>query len=218
LGGFSAAERGAFDHNHHPAPDLGMDRMGMDRGGVSGGGVGGMDRMDRMMDRGGGGVGVGGGPMMDRSGLDRPMMMDRTGGGGGGPHARSRSASRGFPSRTAGPAGPGYHSLDRDRDGYGTDRDGSFMPIDRPRERSLDRGLVGGGMDYGGGGGPPYGSGGGYGRRDRSLDRGRDPMLDPDDGLYTGRGGVGGDMVGPVHRSTRLSPNPVSLQRDAYIR
>ena len=188
-----------------------MDRMGMDRGVVGGGGVGGgMDRMDRMVDRGGGG----GGPMMDRTGgLDRPMMMDRTGGGGGpgGPHARSRSASRGFPSRTA-PAGPGYHSLDRDRDGYGTDRDGSFMPIDRPRERSLDRGL-GGGMDYGG---PPYGGGGGggYGRRDRSLDRGRDPMLDPDDGLYTGGRG---DM-GPVHRSTRLSPNPVSLQRDAYIR
>jgi hypothetical protein len=155
---------------------------------------------------------------MDRTGggggLDRPMMMDRSGGGGGvgGPHARSRSASRGFPSRTA--PGPGYHSLDRDRDGYGTDRDGSFMPIDRPRERSLDRGLGGGGMDYG----PPYGSGvggggGGYGRRDRSLDRGRDPMLDPDDGMYTGR-----DLVGPVHRSTRLSPNPVNLQRDGYIR
>jgi hypothetical protein len=65
-------------------------------------------------------------------------------------------------------------------------------------------------MDYG----PPYGSGagGGYGRRDRSLDRGRDPMMDPDDGLYTGR------EMGPVHRSTRLSPNPINLQRDAYIR
>ena len=57
-------------------------------------------------------------------------------------------------------------------------------------------------MDYG----PPYS---GYGRRDRSLDRGRDPMLDPDDGLYTGR-----DLA---HRSTRLSPNPVNLQRDAYM-
>ena len=58
-------------------------------------------------------------------------------------------------------------------------------------------------------GGPPYSGGGGYGRRDRSLDRGRDPMLDPDDGLYTGR-----DLA---HRSTRLSPNPVNLQRDAYM-
>ena len=146
--------------------------------------------MDRGMDR-----------PMDR--MNRPMdpSMDRA-----GPHARSRSASRGFPSRTT--TGQGYHSLDRDRDGYGGDRD-SFMPIDRPRERSLDRA----GMEYGQ---PPGGYGGGpgttagYGRRERSLDRGRDPMLDPDDGLYTGR-----DM-GP-HRSTRLSPNPATLQRDSYI-
>ena len=148
-----------------------------------------LDRMDRGMDRG-----------LDR-GMDRPLDrgMDRT---GPGPHARSRSASRGFPTRTS-TGGPGYHSLDRDRDGYGGDRD--FMPIDRPRDRSLDRpgGPAGPGMDYG----PPY-SGGTYGRRDRSLDRGRDPMSDPDDGLYRDR---------DVHRSTRLSPNPISLQRDAYM-
>ena len=145
--------------------------------------------MDRGMDRG-----------LDR-GMDRPLDrgMERP---GPGPHARSRSASRGFPTRTS-TGGPGYHSLDRDRDGYGGDRD--FMPIDRPRDRSLDRpgGPPGPGMDYG----PPY-SGGTYGRRDRSLDRGRDPMSDPDDGLYRDR---------DVHRSTRLSPNPISLQRDAYM-
>merc|ERR1711988_1996510 len=101
--------------------------------------------MDRTIDRG-----------MDR-GIDRGM--DRA----GGAHMRSRSASRGFPSTGPGPSArsQGYHSLDRDRDGYGGDRD-SFMPIDRTRERSLDRG-----MDYTGGGGP-YGSGtagGTYGRR-----------------------------------------------------
>ena len=139
---------------------------------------------------------------MDR-GMDRPMDrgMDRT-----GPHARSRSASRGFPTRTTG-GGPGYHSLDRDRDGYGGDRD--FMPIDRPRDRdrSLDRPLdraggPPGGMDYG----PPYS--GSFGRRDRSLDRSRvDPMSDLDDGAYRDR---------DPHR-TRLSPNPISLQRDAYM-
>ena len=67
---------------------------------------------------------------MDR-GMDRGMERP-------GPHARSRSASRGFPSgggtggRT-GAGGPGYHSLDRDRDGYGGDRD--FMGLDRPRDR-----------------------------------------------------------------------------------
>ena len=85
------------------------------------------------------------------------------------------------------------------------------MALDRPRDRSLDRpldrpgGPPGPGMDYG----PPY-TGGSYGRRDRSLDRGRDPlaMSDPDDGLYRGR---------DDHRSTRLSPNPISLQRDAYM-
>ena len=89
--------------------------MNMERGM---GGAGGMSNMDR---------GMAGG--MDRS-------MDR---GQGGPHARSRSASRGFPSRTPA-AGPGYHSLDRDRDGYGgTDRD--FMPIDRPMDRPRDRSL-----------------------------------------------------------------------------
>ena len=140
---------------------------------------------------------------MDR-GMDRPMDrgMDRA-----GPHARSRSASRGFPTRTTG-GGPGYHSLDRDRDGYGGDRD--FMPIDRPRDRSLDRpldragGPPGGGMDYG----PPYS--GSFGRRDRSLDRGRiDPMSDLDDGAYR-------DRDRDPHR-TRLSPNPISLQRDAYM-
>ena len=139
---------------------------------------------------------------MDR-GMDRGM--DRA----GGPHARSRSASRGFPTsgRTGGGGGPGYHSLDRDRDGYGGDRD--FMPIDRPRDRSLDRpldrsgGPPGGGMDYG----PPYSSS--FSRRDRSLDRGRvDPMSDLDDpGAYRDR---------DPHR-TRLSPNPISLQRDAYM-
>ena len=53
-------------------------------------------------------------------------------------------------------------------------------------------------------------SGGVGGRRDRSLDRGRDPMLDPDDGLYTGRDPM-------AHRNTRLSPNPVGLQRDSYM-
>jgi len=149
-----------------------------------------MDRMDRPMDR-----------SMDRT----VGPMDRA----GGPHARSRSASRGFPTRTT-PGGPGYHSLDRDRDGYGGDRD-SFMPIDRPRERSLDRGMDYG-QPYGGGGvGGVPGVGGGYGRRERSLDRGRDPMLDPDDGMYTGRGDMG------PHRSTRLSPNPAAIQRDSYI-
>ena len=132
-------------------------------------------------------------------GMDRGM--DRS----GGPHARSRSASRGFPTRTTG-GGPGYHSLDRDRDGYGGDRD--FMPIDRPRDRSLDRpmdraGGPGGMGDYG----PPYS--GSFGRRDRSLDRSRvDPMSDLDDGTgYRDR---------DPHR-TRLSPNPISLQRDAYM-
>ena len=78
------------------------------------------------------------------------------------------------------------------------------MPIDRPRDRSLDRPLDrgGGGMDYG----PPYSSGT-FGRRDRSLDRSRvDPMSDADDGLYRA----------DPHR-TRLSPNPISLQRDAYM-
>ena len=51
-----------------------------------------------------------------------------------------------------------------------------------------------------------YGTGGyGGGRRDRSLDRGRDTMLDPDDGLYTGR---------DPRAHTRLSPNPV---RDNYM-
>ena len=169
--------------------DRGMDRT-MDRG---------MDRgMDRTMDRG-----------MDR-GMDRTMDrgMDRT---GGGAHLRSRSANRGFPSTGPGPStrSQGYHSLDRDRDGYGGDRD-SFMPIDRARDRSLDRT-----MDYAGGGSNPYGAGpvsntGTYSRRDRSLDRGRDTMLDPDDGLYTGRD------LGPPHRS-RISPNPASLQRDSYI-
>merc|ERR1712015_376133 len=33
-------------------------------------------------------------------------------------------------------------------------------------------------------------------------------MSDPDEGLYRGR---------DDHRSTRLSPNPISLQRDAYM-
>ena len=140
---------------------------------------------------------------MDR-GMDRPMDrgMDRS----GGPHARSRSASRGFPTRTAG-GGPGYHSLDRDRDGYGGDRD--FMPIDRPRDRSLDRPMDrAGGPGAMGDYGPPYSSGFG-GRRDRSLDRSRvDPMSDLDDGTgYRDR---------DPHR-TRLSPNPISLQRDAYM-
>ena len=74
-------------------------------------------------------------------------------------------------------------------------------------------------MDGYGGGAGPYGGGpvgggvggtGTYGRRDRSLDRGRDTMLDPDDGLYTGRD------IGPMHRS-RISPNPASLQRDTYM-
>ena len=139
---------------------------------------------------------------MDR-GMDRPMDrgMDRS----GGPHARSRSASRGFPTRTTG-GGPGYHSLDRDRDGYGGDRD--FMPIDRPRDRSLDRPMDrAGGPGAMGDYGPPYSSG--FGRRDRSLDRSRvDPMSDLDDGTgYRDR---------DPHR-TRLSPNPISLQRDAYM-
>ena len=56
-------------------------------------------------------------------------------------------------------AGPGYHSLDRDRDGYGGGGERDFMPIDRPRERSLDRG-----MEYGQQ--PPgYGGGGGVGKK-----------------------------------------------------
>ena len=143
---------------------------------------------------------------MDR-GMDRPMDrgMDRS----GGAHARSRSASRGFPTRTTGGGGPGYHSLDRDRDGYGGDRD--FMPIDRPRDRSLDRPMDrAGGPGAMGDYGPPYSSGFGGGRRDRSLDRSRvvDPMSDLDDGTgYRDR---------DPHR-TRLSPNPISLQRDAYM-
>ena len=66
------------------------------------------------------------------------------------------------------------------------------------------------GDPYGGPRDPYSSSGGGYGRRDRSLDRGRDPMLDPDDGLYTGRDPM-------AHRNTRLSPNPVALQRDSYM-
>lgn len=146
----------------------------------------------------------------DRRGMDRGMER------GQGPHARSRSASRGFPSgggggrAGGGGGGPGYHSLDRDRDGYGGDRD--FMPIDRPRDRSLDRpGPLDTRAGPGGYGdmGPPYS--GSFGRRDRSLDRGRglDPMSDLDDGAgYRDRG--------DPHR-TRLSPNPVSLQRDAYM-
>ena len=180
-----------------------QDQQDMERGM---GGSGGMANMDRGMDRGmsGGGMGrdgMGGG--MDRSMGGRDMA------GQGGPHARSRSASRGFPTRTPA-AGPGYHSLDRDRDGYGAaDRD--FMPIDRPRDRSLDRSQAAAGMGsdpYGPPARDPYGSAG-YGRRDRSLDRGRDPMLDPDDGLYTGRDPM-------AHRNTRLSPNPVGV-RDSYM-
>ncbi len=159
--------------------------------GIHGGHPGDHGDFDTRMERG-----------MDR-GMDRPMDrgMDRS----GGPHARSRSASRGFPTRTTG-GGPGYHSLDRDRDGYGGDRD--FMPIDRPRDRSLDRPMDrAGGPGAMGDYGPPYSSG--FGRRDRSLDRSRvDPMSDLDDGTgYRDR---------DPHR-TRLSPNPISLQRDAYM-
>ena len=68
----------------------------------------------------------------------------------------------------------------------------------------MDRAGGPGGMgDYG----PPYS--GSFGRRDRSLDRSRvDPMSDLDDGTgYRDR---------DPHR-TRLSPNPISLQRDAYM-
>ena len=148
----------------------------------------------------------------------------------GGPlHGRSRSASRGIPTR-----GPGYHSLDRD--GYG---DREFIPIREPRERSLDRdfGLGSYGAPGAGPGGTlgtgPMGAGpGGYmGRRDRSLDR-RD-MLEPEDGfgynrdMGMGAGGVGatgmrsdpmlrgaGDpMLTGVGGRPRLSPNPAALGR-----
>ena len=85
------------------------------------------------------------------------------------------------------------------------------MPIDRPRDRSLDRPMDrAGGPGAMGDYGPPYSSGFGGGRRDRSLDRSRvvDPMSDLDDGTgYRDR---------DPHR-TRLSPNPISLQRDAYM-
>ncbi len=144
------------------------------------------DGHDPMMDR------TMGDPRMDRGldrGMDRGMDHHRSTSMPAGPgmHSRSRSASRGLP----GSRGPGYHSLDRE--GY-NDRD--FMPIREPRERSLDRdwALSTGATGYGSG---PYG-----GRRDRSLDRRVDPMLDVDDGL----GYVRDPMVS---RRTGLSPNPV---------
>ena len=109
--------------------------MNMDRS------MGGPGGMSNNMDRSGMGGGGGG---MDRGmgGMDRGMGRDTM--GQGGPHARSRSASR-YPGPTGrtNATGPGYHSLDRDRDGYGRETDRDFMPIDRPidrpRDRSLDR-------------------------------------------------------------------------------
>ena len=107
--------------------------MNMDRGM---GGTGGMNNMDRGMS--GGGMGRDG-----MGGMDRGMGRDMAG-GQGGPHARSRSASRYQPGQgggRTGASGPGYHSLDRDRDGYGAERDRDFMPIDRPTDRPRDRSL-----------------------------------------------------------------------------
>ena len=139
-----------------------------------------------------------------------PQGMGPAGAAGGMMHGRSRSASRGMP----GNRGPGYHSLDRE--GY-TDRD--FMPIREPRERSLDRDFAYGGGGYGAGAGGYAGAGGtagtgAYGRRERSLDRRGDPMLDPEDGFYTGGRDpmmAGRDpMAGPRGR-TGLSPNPNML-------